>query len=107
MKDRWSRSSSNILPLLGDEQESVIQKEPEHQEIARKLLGAHKKSVDGMMETIRLEMDTLEDFESSEKTEEAVLTYFEALGLCLDRRAKLGKVLQTVMDDVSAGKEES
>jgi hypothetical protein len=104
MKDRWSRSSSSLLQ--GEEQDEVPiipQHEPEHLNIARELLEAHKKSVDGMMAIIRLEMDTLDDFESSSKTEEEVLTYFEALVLCLEKRAKCANELQLAMDAVSAG----
>jgi hypothetical protein len=98
MKDRWSKS--NLL-----ENGETTTPELEHTTIARKLLRAHKKSVDGIMEIIRLEMDTLEDFEKSMRkkhvSEDEVLTYFEALGLCLDRRGKISKDLQDALDGAS------
>jgi hypothetical protein len=107
MKDRWSKSNSNLLEN-GEQQDTTTPAlEPEHTAIARKLLRAHKKSVDGIMEIIRLEMDTLEDFEKSMRrkhvSEDEVLTYFEALGLCLDRRGKISKDLQEAMDGASGG----
>jgi hypothetical protein len=105
MKDRWSRTS------LGDKSEEDIESEagkppePEHLVIAKKLLSAHKKAVDSTMEILRLEMDTLEDFERNVKSrdpnkpsEEDVLTYFEALGMCLDKRSEVAKELQSAMD---------
>lgn len=112
MKDRWSRSNSNLEPsdANGEQEQVALKAEPEHMAIARKLLRAHKKSVDGIMEIIRLEMDTLEDFEKSVRrknvSEDDVLTYFEALGLCLDRRGKVSKSLADAMDTASGGTEE-
>lgn len=99
------RSSSSLLAaeVPDTPTSSTALQEPEHLSIGRKLLAAHKRSVDAMMEIIRLEMDTLDDFESSDMTEDEVLTYFEALVLCLDKRARVAKKLQSAMDDASAG----
>ena len=105
MKDRWMRSSSSLLAADEPDTPTNAREQPEHLRIGRQLLAAHKRSVDAMMEIIRLEMDTLDDFESSDMTEDEVLTYFEALVLCLDKRAFVSKELQTAMDSASAGYE--
>ena len=105
MKDRWLRSSSTLLAVVEPDTPNIALEEPEHLSSGRKLLAAHKRSVDAMMEIIRLEMDTLDDFESSDMTEDEVLTYFEALVLCLDKRARTSQELQSAMDAASAGNE--
>jgi hypothetical protein len=81
---------------------------PEHMVIAIRLLRAHKEHVDTVMETLKIEMDTLRDFdnlleETGRPTEEEVLDYFEALGLCLDQRTQSGTLLQREMDRISRG----
>jgi len=62
------------------------------------------------METLRLEMDTLKEFEEllmsqdpSKPSEEDVLDYFESVGLCLDQRTASGNELQIAMDRISQG----
>jgi CLASP N terminal len=107
MKDRWMRSNSSILIPEDDEPTPKIKKEPEHMSIGRRLLAVHKNSIDSMMEMIRLEMDTMDDFESSEMTEDAVLTYFEALVICLEKRDQLAKELQAAMDVITQGNGET
>jgi len=113
MQNQWSQ----ILSDGGtqDDQRQTIgavkvgtEAEAGHHVIARKLLSAHKRAIDGMMEIIRLEMDTLEGFEcdladtNSEKpTEDDVLTYFEALDLCLSKRNTVAKELNDGMDTLS------
>jgi archaellum component FlaD/FlaE len=81
---------------------------PEHMVIAIRLLRAHKEHVDTVMETLKVEMDTLRDFdnlleETGRPTEEEVLDYFESLGLCLDQRTQSGSQLQREMDRISRG----
>jgi len=81
---------------------------PEHMVIAIRLLRAHKEHVDTIMETLRVEMDTLRDFdslleESGRPTEEETLDYFEAIGLCLDQRAQSGAMMQKELDLISRG----
>jgi archaellum component FlaD/FlaE len=81
---------------------------PEHMVIAIRLLRAHKEHVDTVMETLKVEMDTLRDFdnlleETGRPTEEEVLDYFESLGLCLDQRTQSGAQLQREMDRISRG----
>jgi hypothetical protein len=81
---------------------------PEHMVIAIRLLRAHKEHVDTVMETLKIEMDTLRDFdnlleETGRPTEEEVLDYFEGLGLCLDQRTQSGVLLQREMDRISRG----
>jgi archaellum component FlaD/FlaE len=81
---------------------------PEHMVIAIRLLRAHKEHVDTVMETLKVEMDTLRDFdnlleETGRPTEEEVLDYFESLGLCLDQRTQSGAQLQREMDFISRG----
>jgi hypothetical protein len=76
--------------------------------IAIRLLRAHKEHVDTVMETLKVEMDTLRDFdnlleETGRPTEEEVLDYFESLGLCLDQRTQSGAQLQREMDRISRG----
>jgi len=82
----------------------------EHLSLAITLLEAHREHVDKIMETLRLEMDTLKEFEEllmsqdpSKPSEEDVLDYFESVGLCLDQRTASGNELQIAMDRISQG----
>jgi hypothetical protein len=82
---------------------------PEHVRIAQQLLEAHRSHIDKIMETLRMEMDALKEFEillvdetrPSRPTEDDVLDYFESVGLCLDQRTSSGKELQREMDRIS------
>jgi len=81
---------------------------PEHMIIAIRLLKAHKAHVDAIMETLRVEMDTLRDFdrlleEPGRPTEDEVLDYFESVGLCLEQRTVAGVRMQEELDRVSRG----
>ena len=81
---------------------------PEHMVIAIRLLKAHKAHVDAIMETLRIEMDTLRDFdrlleEPGRPTEDEVLDYFESVGLCLEQRTMAGVQMQEELDRVSRG----
>lgn len=81
---------------------------PEHYIIAEQLLRVHKTHVDQIMETLKIEMDTLRDFEQSLEQEQSpspdqVLDYFESVGLCLDQRTTAGNILQREMDRISKG----
>jgi hypothetical protein len=83
---------------------------PEHTRIAQALVEAHKKHVDIIMETLKVEMDALKEFELTileegplRPTEDEVLEYFESVGLCLEQRAKAGAILQKKMDKISKG----
>ena len=85
---------------------------PEHVVIAQDLLEAHKAHVDQIMETLKIEMDALKDFEHALMTspgtreyvtEEEVLEYFESVGLCLDQRTSAGNTLRKGMDRISKG----
>lgn len=83
---------------------------PIHTKIAYELLEAHKTHVDQVMETLKVEMDALKDFEMImleqgplRPSEEEVLEYFESLGLCLEQRKKAGSILQKKMDRISQG----
>lgn len=82
---------------------------PEHHQIAEELLEAHKNHVDQIMETLKLEMDVLKDFEQllidegNHPTEEEVLDYFESVGLCLDQRTQAGNILRKAMNRISKG----
>mmetsp|Transcript_18030 Transcript_18030/g.24982 ORF Transcript_18030/g.24982 Transcript_18030/m.24982 type:complete len:110 (+) Transcript_18030:44-373(+) len=78
----------------------------EHLSIARQLLDAHRMHVDKIMETLRVEMDSMRDFEhkimnDKKLSEEEVLTYFESIGLCLDQRTSSGEVLQDELDRIA------
>jgi hypothetical protein len=83
----------------------------EQLQIAQQLLEAHRTHVDKIMETLRMEMDALKEFEQlvideskpTRPTEEDVLDYFESVGLCLDQRTASGKELQREMDRISKG----
>lgn len=81
---------------------------PEHYIIAEQLLRVHKTHVDQIMETLKIEMDTLRDFEQTMEQEQApspdqVLDYFESVGLCLDQRTTAGNIMQREMDRISKG----
>lgn len=110
MQERWRRSSSNLAADDGnggtkaDEAEEV----PEHLQIAQQLLDDHRRHLDKVMETLRLEMDAMRDFEklvnsddSKVPSDEQVLDYFETVGNCLDERASSGRELQQLMDRLS------
>jgi CLASP N terminal len=98
-----NNTSSTISATTG-----ALAHPPEHMVIAIRLLRAHKCHVDQIMETLKIEMDTLRDFdrlleEPGRPTEEEVLNYFESVGLCLDQRFVVGKELQNEMDRISRG----
>ena len=134
MQERWRmsntllghRSTSSLLAqatsLLGQAESEVSvpttytgapDVDPtEHLSLAQTLLDAHREHVDKIMETLRLEMDTMKEFEllvmdpdPSRPTEDDVLDYFESVGLCLDQRTASGKELQTAMDRLSQGED--
>jgi hypothetical protein len=81
----------------------------EHSQIAHQLLEVHKSHVDQIMETLKIEMDALKDFEqvlledNTRPSEEEVLDYFESVGLCLDQRTTAGNILRRAMDRISKG----
>ena len=83
---------------------------PEHVKIAEALLGAHKQHVDQIMETLKVEMDALKDFENlllaennnnKRPTEDDVLQYYESVDLCLEARTRAGSILQKKLDKIS------
>eukprot|EP00980_Cylindrotheca_fusiformis_P015562 scaffold4445_cov132-Cylindrotheca_fusiformis.AAC.5 len=80
---------------------------PEHLKIAHELLESHKQHVDHIMETLKVEMDALRDFETllleGRADETEVLQYFESVVLCLEARTKAGTMLQQKMDKISQG----
>jgi hypothetical protein len=97
--------SSSLFPSSSA---SVVSAAPEHMVIAIRLLRAHKAHVDQIMETLKMEMDTLRDFdrlleEPGRPTEDECLDYFESVGLCLDQRLQAGQQLQREMDRISRG----
>jgi len=106
-------SSDNLMEdsaeAKGDTTTYVAVVPPEHMKIAEQLLEAHRTHVDKIMETLRMEMDALKEFEMlvidesrpTRPTEDEVLDYFESVGLCLDQRTASGKVLQREMDRIS------
>ena len=87
---------------------SVTPGPPEHMVIAIRLLRDHKLHVDRIMETLKMEMDALRDFDSllelaGRPTEAEVLDYFESVGLCLDQRMQASLQLQAELDKISRG----
>jgi hypothetical protein len=107
-------SSSNLLDESADSNKNgeanvVVAMPPEHMKIAQQLLEAHRSHVDKIMETLRMEMDALKEFEMlvidesrpTRPTEDEVLDYFESVGLCLDQRTSSGRDLQREMDRIS------
>ena len=86
--------------------------ELEHVGIAGALLSAHRYHIDGLMATLRVEMDVVRDFEASVQTgqiygaaagpsEDDVLDYFESVQMCLDERAEMGNALRKALDKIS------
>ena len=93
-----SSSSNNNTP----------QPPPEHIVIAIRLLRAHKSHVDQIMETLKLEMDTLRDFDrllelAGRPTEEELITYYESIDLCLQQRYNANMTLRNEMNELSTG----
>jgi len=81
---------------------------PEHMVLAIRLLRAHKQHVDQIMETLKLEMEALRNFDElleqpGRPTENEVLDYFESVGLCLEQRLNVGTHLQEEMNRISNG----
>lgn len=104
------KGASKPPPYPGTSKSSVStsSQAPEHMVIAIRLLKAHKDHVDTIMETLRIEMDTLRDFdklleEAGRPNEEEVLDYYESVGLCLEQRAAAGAKLQQELNRVSRG----
>ena len=76
--------------------------------IAIRLLRAHKSHVDQIMETLKLEMDTLRDFDrllelAGRPTEEELITYYESIDLCLQQRYNANMTLRNEMNELSTG----
>jgi CLASP N terminal len=81
---------------------------PEHIVIAIRLLRKHKEHVDEIMETLKLEMDTLRDFDRSleepgRPTEDELVMYYESVDLCLEQRFAAGLKLRKEMNLLSTG----
>jgi len=100
-------SNTNITPK-SSRTPSPKNHAPEHMIIAIRLLRAHKSHVDQIMETLKMEMDTLRDFdrlleEPGRPTEEELINYYEAVDLCLEQRLSAGRDLRREMDRISAG----
>lgn len=98
----------NLATNSTSDDSTTLAQPPEHMVIAIRLLRAHKSHVDQIMETLKIEMDALRDFdrlleEPGRPTEEEVLNYFESVGLCLDQRFLVGRELQREMDRISRG----
>lgn len=103
-----SQSQPKQFPSSSPSASSAVSSAPEHMVIAIRLLRAHKAHVDQIMETLKIEMDALRDFdrlleEPGRPTEEEVLDYFESVGLCLDQRTQAAQQLQREMDRISRG----
>lgn len=83
----------------------------EHIIIANQLLEAHQKHVDSIMETLKIEMETMREFEqvllensrTNRPTTDEVLDYFESVTICLDQRSSAADILQREMDRISKG----
>jgi CLASP N terminal len=95
-------NNSNTTPS------SATQPPPEHIVIAIRLLRAHKSHVDQIMETLKLEMDTLRDFDRllelpGRPTEEELITYYESIDLCLQQRYNANMTLRKEMNQLSTG----
>jgi hypothetical protein len=105
------RSSSNLVEESEQQSNPLTESPAEQLQIAQQLLEAHRNHVDKIMETLRMEMDALKEFEQlvideskpTRPTDEEVLDYFESIGLCLDQRTASGKELQREMDRISKG----
>lgn len=98
----------NVVPNKESDISGPTRRAPEHMVIAVRLLRAHKMHVDRIMETLKMEMDALRDFdrlleEVGRPTEEETLDYFESVGLCLDQRSQASAHLQHELDRISRG----
>mmetsp|Transcript_14679 Transcript_14679/g.21657 ORF Transcript_14679/g.21657 Transcript_14679/m.21657 type:complete len:466 (-) Transcript_14679:1464-2861(-) len=114
MKDRWSQSNLQSSSSLDDQQDTEEAKvEIGHHDIAKKLLSAHKKAIDAMMEIIAIEMNAVQDFENDIDSDDPnkpsgndVLTYFEAVGLCLSKKNKVDQELEKALEELSGAENE-
>ena len=84
----------------------------EHVDIARELLAVHRAHIDGLMETLRMDMDVINNFEAilqdeQGPTEEDVLEYFESIQACLEERFDMGRELHSELDKISRGDDDT
>ena len=84
----------------------------EHVDIARELLAVHRSHIDGLMATLRLDMDIINNFETTLQaehgpTEEDVLEYFESIQACLEERFDMSRELHSQLDKISRGDDDA
>jgi CLASP N terminal len=108
MENHPIANTSSRVVVQKDDTLSKTHRPPEHIVLAIRLLRAHKSHVDQIMETLKLEMDTLRDFdrlleEPGRPTEDELLQYYESIDLCLRQRLQANKTLRQEMDRISAG----
>lgn len=84
----------------------------EHVDIARELLAVHRSHIDGLMATLRMDMDIINNFEAilqdeQGPTEEDVLEYFESIQACLEERFDMSRELHSELDKISRGDDDA
>lgn len=111
-----STLASTTSTTVGDNSSSSLNKKPsENYLISNQLLAAHKNYIDQLMESLRTEMNTIRDFESTlvhsqnnpdsagmyGPTEDEVLKYYENVYAYLDKGAENSMKLRNEMERIS------
>jgi hypothetical protein len=85
----------------------------EHVDIAQELLVVHRSHIDGLMATLRKDMDIINEFEAilqddqQGPTEDDVLSYFESIQASLDERFDMSRNLHAELDKISRGDDDT
>jgi len=84
----------------------------EHVDIARELLAVHRSHIDGLMAMLRMDMDTINNFEAILQDEQGpmeddVLEYFESIQAGLEERFDMSKDLHSQLDKISRGEDDA
>ena len=85
----------------------------EHVDIAQELLVVHRSHIDGLMATLRKDMDIINEFEAvlqdddQGPTEDDVLSYFESIQTSLEERFDMSRNLHAELDKISRGDDDT
>jgi hypothetical protein len=107
-----SGASATMITSTSTTTKTTTTTTPEHVLIAIQLLRSHKSHVDQVMETLRIEMDVLRDFDNAltsepgRPTELELLEYYERVDLCVEQRIASATAFRAVMERISRGEDE-
>ena len=84
----------------------------EHVDIAQELLVVHRSHIDGLMATLRMDMDIINEFEAilqddQGPSEDDVLSYFESIQASLEERFDMSRNVHSQLDKISRGDDDT